>query len=229
MTREQFMAELEMLLSNIQAEEREAALEYYESYFADAGPEHESIVIAELGSPGQVAATIRSNLLDNQKEEGAFTETGYQEHHESQSRYEVLRKDINERKAAWSSQPLKWVLIILIAIVAVPTLGGLAVGVLSTLFGLIISLIAIIASLLLAAVALVISGVAIFIFGLTLLVGATPVGLLTSGAGLVIFGLGLAASIGLFRLCRVCIPALARGFIRICQLPIRAIRGGASA
>ena len=59
MNRKQFMEQLERLLSDISEAERQEALEYYEGYFDDAGPENEGEVIRELGNPGKVAA-IRS-------------------------------------------------------------------------------------------------------------------------------------------------------------------------
>ena len=41
MNRVQFMEQLKKLLSDISEEERQEALEYYESYFDDAGEDHE--------------------------------------------------------------------------------------------------------------------------------------------------------------------------------------------
>ena len=59
MNRKQFMEQLERLLSDISEAERQEALEYYEGYFDDAGPENEGEVIRELGNPGKVAAIIK--------------------------------------------------------------------------------------------------------------------------------------------------------------------------
>ena len=50
MNRAQFMEQLEKLLSDISEEERQEALDYYESYFDDAGEDQEANVIRELGS-----------------------------------------------------------------------------------------------------------------------------------------------------------------------------------
>ena len=44
MNRKQFMEQLERLLSDISEAERQEALEYYEGYFDDAGPENEGEV-----------------------------------------------------------------------------------------------------------------------------------------------------------------------------------------
>ena len=62
MNRVQFMEQLKKLLSDISEEERQEALEYYESYFDDAGEDQEAEVIRELGSPGKVAAIIKEDL-----------------------------------------------------------------------------------------------------------------------------------------------------------------------
>ena len=62
MNRARFMEQLEKLLSDISEEERREALEYYESYFDEAGPEKEASVIQELGSPEKVAASIKEDL-----------------------------------------------------------------------------------------------------------------------------------------------------------------------
>lgn len=77
MNREGFLAQLENLLTGISEEERAEALQYYEDYFEDAGPEQEEQVIKELGSPEKVAAMIRADLKGNREETGEFTEYGY--------------------------------------------------------------------------------------------------------------------------------------------------------
>ena len=64
MNRAQFMEQLKKLLSDISEEERQEALDYYESYFDDAGEDQEAEVIRELGSPGKVAAIIKEDLKE---------------------------------------------------------------------------------------------------------------------------------------------------------------------
>lgn len=59
MNRKQFMEQLERLLSDITEAERQEALEYYEGYFDDAGPENEGEVIRELGNPGKLLRSSR--------------------------------------------------------------------------------------------------------------------------------------------------------------------------
>ena len=79
MNRAQFMEQLEKLLSDISEEERLEALDYYNSYFDDAGEENEAEVIQELGSPGKVAAIIKADLKENSGDYGEYTEWGYED------------------------------------------------------------------------------------------------------------------------------------------------------
>ena len=68
MNRAEFMKQLEYLLRDISESERQEALDYYNSYFDDAGAENESKVIQELGSPGKVAAIIKADLAGSAEE-----------------------------------------------------------------------------------------------------------------------------------------------------------------
>lgn len=77
MNREEFLTQLKSLLTGISEEEREEALQYYEDYFDDAGPEQEEQVIQELGRPEKIAAMILADLKGNDTESGEFTEHGY--------------------------------------------------------------------------------------------------------------------------------------------------------
>ena len=79
MNRAEFMRQLEHLLRNISESERQEALDYYNSYFDDAGAENESKVIQELGSPGKVAAIIKADLAGSAKEYAEYTDQGYQD------------------------------------------------------------------------------------------------------------------------------------------------------
>lgn len=79
MNRAQFMEQLKRLLSDISETERNEALDYYESYFDDAGQENEAEVIRELGSPGKVAAIIKADLRESNDSYAQYTEWGYED------------------------------------------------------------------------------------------------------------------------------------------------------
>ena len=51
MNKTEFLEQLERLLWDISCQEREEALDFYRSYFEDAGEENEAQVIQELRSP----------------------------------------------------------------------------------------------------------------------------------------------------------------------------------
>ncbi len=62
MNKDEFLRQLEMLLSDVSAEERADAMAYYRSYFEDAGEGNESSIIEELESPQKVAESIKRDL-----------------------------------------------------------------------------------------------------------------------------------------------------------------------
>lgn len=84
MNRETFMKELETLLGDISEEERKEALEYYESYFEDAGKDKENEVIEELQSPEKVAESIQAGLRGEDR--AIYTERGYEEEKEEKEK-----------------------------------------------------------------------------------------------------------------------------------------------
>lgn len=77
MKKEEFLRELEYLLSDLPDEEREEAVGYYRDYLDEAGQPDEEELIGRLGSPEKTAAEIRAGLSGNSQ--GEFTERGYQD------------------------------------------------------------------------------------------------------------------------------------------------------
>lgn len=76
MSRWEFMRRLEELLSDISPSEREEALQYYNEYINDAGRENEEEVIRSLGSPEQVAESVKEGLGEAFND-GEFSEKGF--------------------------------------------------------------------------------------------------------------------------------------------------------
>ncbi len=62
LSKDLFLAQLEQLLYDIPKEEREEAMDYYRSYFDDAGAENEAAVIEELDSPQKIAQGLKEEL-----------------------------------------------------------------------------------------------------------------------------------------------------------------------
>nr|MDE6714269.1 DUF1700 domain-containing protein [Lachnospiraceae bacterium] len=72
MNKEEFLRQLETHLSGMPESEKQEALQYYRGYFEDAGTDKEDEVIASLGSPADVARSIREENVG-----GEYTENGY--------------------------------------------------------------------------------------------------------------------------------------------------------
>ena len=152
MNRQEFLERLRILLGDLSEEEREEAVQYYEDYFADAGPEMEEQIIKELGSPEKVALMIREGLRgedagDAYAENGFFqsryddrevpadytTSSGYTGKEESYRGY----GDGQPERRPWTSRTLKIILIILIICVGFPVVIPIVGGAVAGLFGLI--------------------------------------------------------------------------------------------
>lgn len=58
MNRDEFLRELSRELRRLPRDEYEKAMDYYVEFFNDAGPENEKTVIADLGTPREVAVQI---------------------------------------------------------------------------------------------------------------------------------------------------------------------------
>ncbi|MCI9022578.1 MAG: DUF1700 domain-containing protein [Eubacterium sp.] len=72
MNKDMFLMQLEQLLSKIPREEREEAMDYYRSYFEDAGMENEAAVLEELESPQVIADSIKEALSSTGDMTGAL-------------------------------------------------------------------------------------------------------------------------------------------------------------
>lgn len=84
MNRADFMRNLAELLADMAPAEREEAIQYYNDYFDDAGAENEQSVIASLGTPEQLAETIKAGLFGSQTA-GEFTEKGFSGYEQKKS------------------------------------------------------------------------------------------------------------------------------------------------
>ena len=174
MNREQFMNQLGGLLSSLSEEERREALDYYENYFEDAGPEREQDVIGELGSPEQVAKEILSGY-------GRDTDSG-----EMPVKEKHVKKSFFRRHPVWTA-----VLAVPVLLVGLP----LVVVAATVLFVVLVSVLAVLFSLVAAAAAVVaalfVCGVLFLALACARLFLAPSVAVLMLGAALLSVGLGI--------------------------------------
>ena len=69
MNKDIYLAELRRGLKILPQSDRDEAIEFYEEYFEEAGPENEAKVIEELGEPKVLAKKILVDVVDRKYEE----------------------------------------------------------------------------------------------------------------------------------------------------------------
>lgn len=236
MNRMEFMAELERLLADMPEEERQAAVQYYADYFADAGEANEAEVIRELGSPEKVAESIKADYYGTEFNESDYEHKDYMEKYGQRSSDGSAGGQADSKAGAgqngsengtgsaagatetsrpWTSNLLKLILILAIAIVLWPVTLGIAL----TVFGIVVAAVCFFAVLVIAAVSILIAGGVTVIVGGVAAIALPPVALVTVGIGILMFVLGLIATVGAVKLCIIVYPAMLRGFVNLCRRP----------
>lgn len=200
MSRDEFMRELAYLLQDIPEEERLEALQYYEDYFDDAGPEMEASVVEELGNPERVAAIIRADLSGSMDGAGEFTESGY-----TDARFEEPRKDVvprfsrqqqqdqQEEPRYWTNNTLKGILFIILILSAakwIPRIFGLGSHLIGFIWGVLGVILAITLLAGLTAVALLLAGGGLIVAGFLKLFVLPLEGVMLCGSGVIVLGVG---------------------------------------
>lgn len=239
MSRTEFMKQLESLLQNISATEREEALQYYNEYFNDAGPENEQNVIEALGNPAKVAENIKKDIFGNGYGENIYQkinadnramitypadatgEDGSGEQRNGQNgaaQTAQAQTGSSQKKEGMSTGMI--VLIVILCILASPViLGvagagiGVAAGLIATWFGLIIGFGATAIALILILIALVVVGIISMVtnpFHLFL-------GMELIGAGLICGGVGLLFLMLTVAMAGIATPAICHGIGRLFQ------------
>lgn len=220
MNRIEFMTELAALLQDVPEEERRDAMKFYNDYFDDAGEENEQQVIEELGNPAKVAATIKADLGSFSREQGEYTEKGYQD-----SRFENKEmpagRDYQGSEQPRTNNALKIFLIVLLIIVGSPIVIPVVIAVAAVVFAAGITLLALFATLVIASVAVVFVGVCIFIAGVVSVIPEIAVGLALIGTGLILTAAGTVATVASVRLCVIVLPGIFRGFVWILRWPFQ--------
>ena len=102
MNRAEFMSRLSSLLQDVPLAEREEALQYYNDYFDDAGEGNEESTIASLGSPEEIAKSIKAGLADGGNV-GEFTESGFYSY-EQRSKNQVMSTEQMQNAGQGGSQ-----------------------------------------------------------------------------------------------------------------------------
>ena len=195
MNRTEFMRELESLLQGIPEADREKALQYYNEYFNDAGPENEQNVIEALGNPARVAEMIRREngvgitaLIAYPADSKA--EDGIGEQRNGQSDTAQTTQAVSSQKKEGMSTGLI-VLIVVLCVLASPIILGVASAGIGVAAGLIAGWLGLIIGFGVTAVAMILVLIVLVVMGIIALFSHPFVGMGLIGAGLICGGVGL--------------------------------------
>lgn len=196
MNKTQYLKELNGYLYTLPEEERDAALKYYEEFFADAGEENEQLVISDLGSPKSLAQAI----IDAQGELAS-----------PYRKWTTSEAPQYQPKARMSGGMKAWFIILIIFSCPIWISLGAAffavfVGLVAAVFGVWVGLVA-------AVLALIVSGIFVFIVGVTTAFVSPIAGVWAVGGGLVVLSIGLLLLIPLVLFTLKGIPCMFRGCI----------------
>lgn len=207
MNQQEFVARLEELLDDISPEERKEALDYYRSYFEDAGIENEQRVIKELESPEKLAQTIKEGLQENVTE-AVTVEQPKAEAPEMEEPKTGMQKTANAPVEQKQDNTALIVTLVVVLVVTGPlwlgflgAVGGICIGIIGAMFGLTVG------GLIGGAVCI---GVSIPLFAVDV-AGAICV----LGAGGILIAMGVLAMLLLVLTCGKFIPWVIRGIISL--------------
>ena len=163
MNKDAYLKELHRKLKKLPEEEREAALDFYNEYFDEAGEENVQLVIKKLGSPSQVASKILADYAIKGLDEGS----------------ESAKKGIS---AIW---------FIILAILASPIALPLIILIFALVFTVVILCGSFIFTFFALVLALSLSGIISIVAGLSVFTQHWPTALFFTGSGLIASGIGI--------------------------------------
>ena len=216
MNRIDFMKQLESLLQNVSQTEREEALQYYNDYFDDAGPENEKEVIEALGNPARVAENIKRDLMGNGEVHARASDRALVEYGKTQSASQSRSQQ--ESKSGKTELPT-WVIVLLVVllVLASPAILGAGVGLLGVLVGVIASWFSVIFGFGVAAVALFIVMFVLIVLGIICIFIDPLVGVSLLGSGLLCGGIGILFLMLTVAMGGVATPAICKGIAGLFQ------------
>lgn len=191
MNRKEFMRQLELLLSDISEDERREALDYYESYFDEAGEEEEASVIQKLGSPGKVAAIIKADLRENGETDRDYTDNSYgTQGSEAQGQQHMDRRERGYRPKEKKGRGRLTLLIILLIFLS-PFFAGAAGGILGVIVTIIFLPFLLAFGIGAGVICLLAGGILLAVAGIGLCASYAAGGVLSIGIGLIFTAIGL--------------------------------------
>ena len=242
MNKDEFLRQLEVLLSGISQEERTEALAFYRSYFEDAGEANEAKILEELESPQKVADSIIKDLGVQAGEAGAsgaqgaaqgspagaVTGAGWNPAAQGAAQGSPAGAGWNPaaqgaaQNAAYAAQEKDgmpgWAIVLLVItspvwLVMLLVMLSALLGVVAALFGIAIAVVAVMGALL-------ICGVVIFGAGIgSAFAGNPAIGIGLMGAGLIVLAIGILAVVLVVWIFGGFLPWALKGIWKLCKKP----------
>ncbi len=229
MNKDEFLRQLEVLLSGISQEERTEALAFYRSYFEDAGEANEAKILEELESPQKVADSIIKDLGVQPGEacssgaQGAAT--GAEWNPAVQGAAQNASKGVPQgaaQNAAYSA-PEKdgmpgWAIVLLVItspvwLVMILVILSALLGIVAALFGIAIAVVAVMGALLICGVVLFGAGIG------TAFAGNPAIGIGLMGGGLIVLAFGVLAVVLVVWIFGGFLPWALKGIWKLCKKP----------
>lgn len=204
MNRSEFMEKLEEFLAELSPQERQEAIDYYNSYMDDAGIGDDDTVPESIGTPEQVAKELKLSILNPDID---FMADEKINHNTPKMHFEEKKKGASERKK-YSSGEMAAIIIGLL--VTSPIWLSLAFGILGILFGLGVAVISVVFAFFIVALCLVVTGVCLCIAGISMLVSQPAAGIGVIGAGCIVLSIGIIATVLMVNCMVVFFPWLIR-------------------
>ena len=242
MNKDEFLRQLEVLLSGISQEERTEALAFYRSYFEDAGEANEAKILEELESPQKVADSIIKDLGVQAGEAGAsgaqgaaqgspagaVTGAGWNPAAQGAAQGSPAGAGWNPaaqgaaQNAAYAAQEKDgmpgWAIVLLVItspvwLVMLLVILSALLGIVAALFGIAIAVVAVMGALL-------ICGVVIFGAGIgSAFAGNPAIGIGLMGAGLIVLAIGILAVVLVVWIFGGFLPWALKGIWKLCKKP----------
>ena len=229
MNKDEFLRQLEVLLSGISQEERTEALAFYRSYFEDAGEANEAKILEELESPQKVADSIIKDLGVQPGEacssgaQGASA--GAEWNPAVQGAAQNASKGVPQgaaQNAAYSTQEKDgmpgWAIVLLVItspvwLVMILVILSALLGIVAALFGIAIAVVAVMGALLICGVVLFGAGIG------SAFAGNPAIGIGLMGGGLIVLAFGVLAVVLVVWIFGGFLPWALKGIWKLCQKP----------
>ena len=234
MNKDEFLRQLEVLLSRISQEERTEALAFYRSYFEDAGEANEAKILEELESPQKVADSIIKDLGVQPGEacssgaQGAAAGAEWNPAVQSALEGAATGAEWNPavqgaaQNAAYSTQEKDgmpgWAIVLLVItspvwLVMILVILSALLGIVAALFGIAIAVVAVMGALLICGVVLFGAGIG------TAFAGNPAIGIGLMGGGLIVLAFGVLAVVLVVWIFGGFLPWALKGICKLCKKP----------